>query len=145
MKVALVLFVGLLLNLSALGADLGPYLKSAPMPFYPPLARQARVMGRVSLHFTINEQGETSDIEASTGARILQDAAVETIHNWRFRPPSCACRVKKEAVLVYSLSADLRSAPETPTVTVKWFLEAPTIRVEIEEAGGILIDTERTR
>jgi hypothetical protein len=73
-----------------------------------------------------------------------KDAAVENIHNWRFHPPSCACRVKKEAVLAYSLSAELRSAPETPTVTVKWFLEAPVIRVDIEEAGGILIDTQHS-
>ena len=47
MKAALVLIVGVLLNLPALGADLEPYLKSAPMPFYPVLARQARVMGKV--------------------------------------------------------------------------------------------------
>jgi TonB family protein len=142
MKFVPVLIVGLLLNLPALGADLQPYLKSAPMPFYPALALQARVMRKVSLHFTINEQGETSDIEASTGPKLLQDAAVENVHNWMFHPPSCACRVKREAVLVYSLSAELRSAPETPTVMVKWFLEAPVIRVEIEEAGGILINTQ---
>ncbi len=101
-------------------------------------------MGRVSLHFTINEQGETSDIEASAERKILQDAAVENVHNWKFWPPRCACRVKREAVLVYNLSPELRAA-ESPTVAVKWFLEAPVIRVEIEEAGGILIDTQRTR
>lgn len=144
MKVALVLIVGLLLNLPALGADLQAYLKSAPMPFYPALALQARVMGNVSLRFTITEQGETSDIEASTGPKMLQDAAVENVHNWKFRPPPCACRVKREAVIVYNLSPDARVA-ESATVAVKWFLLAPVIRVEIEEAGGILIDTQSSR
>jgi TonB family protein len=144
MKVALVLIVGVLLNLPALGADIEPYLKSAPMPFYPPLALRARVMGKVSLHFTINEQGETSDIEASTGAKLLQDAAVENVHKWKFRPPPCACRVKREAVIVYNLSPEARVA-ESATVAVKWFLLAPVIRVEIEEAGGILINTQSSR
>jgi outer membrane biosynthesis protein TonB len=71
MKITFALIVVFFLNVSALGADLDAYLKSAPMPFYPPLARQARVMGKVSLHFTINEQGEISDIEASTGPQLL--------------------------------------------------------------------------
>ncbi len=145
MKITFALIVVFFLNESAPGADLEPYLKSAAMPFFPVLARQARLMGKISLHFTINEQGETSDIEASTGPKLLQDAAIENVHNWKFWPPRCACRVKREAVLVYNLSPELRSAPETPTVTVKWFLEAPVIRVEIEEASGILIDTQRTR
>jgi TonB family protein len=144
MKVALVLIAGVLLNLPALGADVEPYLKSAPMPFYPPLAVQARVMGTVSLHFSISEQGETSDIEATTGPKILQDAAVENVHDWKFRPPTCACRVKREAVIVYNLSPDARVA-ESATVAVKWFLLAPVIRIEIEEAGGFLINTQSSR
>jgi TonB family protein len=72
------------------------------------------------LRFTINEQGEAADIEASTGSKLLQDAAVENVHNWKFRPARCACRWKTEAVLVYSLSAELRAA-ESPTVTVNGF------------------------
>jgi hypothetical protein len=74
----------------------------------------------------------------------MLDAAVENVHNWKFRPPRCACRLKTEAVLVYSLSAELRAA-QSPTVTVKWFLEASVIRVEIEEAGGTLINTQGSR
>jgi hypothetical protein len=37
------------------------------MPFYPPLCRQARIQGQVILHFTVNERGDTSDVEAVTG------------------------------------------------------------------------------
>jgi TonB family protein len=144
MRVTFALIVVLLLNLLATGADLDPSLKSAPMPFYPPLARQARVMGRVSLQFTVNEQGETSDIEASAERKILQDAAVEDVRNWKFWPPRCACRVKREAIVIYNLSTELRAA-ESPTVAVKWFLEAPVIRVEVEEAGGVLINTQSSR
>jgi len=142
MKVTFALIVVLLLHLAALGADLEPYLKSASVPFYPPLARQARIEGKVSLRFTINEQGETSDVEASTGHKMLQDAAVENAQNWKFWPARCACLVKREAVLVYDLSGDVETA-ESPTVTVKWFLKSSVIRVEIQ-AGAPAVETQST-
>lgn len=121
---------------TALGADAELYLKSASMPLYPRLALHARVSGKVSLHFIVNERGETSDVEAPSadklGDKLLRDAAIENVQSWRFSPPECACRVQKEAVLVYVLGAP--ASAETPTVTVKWFLNAPVIRVEIEAA-----------
>jgi outer membrane biosynthesis protein TonB len=65
MKAPLVLIVVLLLTLPALAADAEPYLKSAPMPFYPPLPLQARIEGKVSLRFAIDEQGRTSEVEGN--------------------------------------------------------------------------------
>ena len=58
------LFLVLLLALSAFGSEPEAYLKSAPVPFYPPLARQARVTGKVTLNFVVTEQGDTSEIDA---------------------------------------------------------------------------------
>ncbi len=121
----------LLLSISSFAADPEPYLKSASSPFYPPLARQARIEGSVTLRFTVNELGDTTDVEATSGHKILQEAAIANIQGWKFRPPRCACRVKREAVLIYALSREQASA-EIPTVTVKWFLKAPVIRAEIE-------------
>jgi TonB family protein len=129
MKATFVLIVVLLLTLPVLGADPEPYLKSAPMPFYPPLALQARIEGKVSLHFAIDEQGQTAEVEAITGNKMLQDAAIDNIRDWKFWPPRCACRVRREAVFVYRLSADAQSEA---TVVVKWFGKAGQIRVEIE-------------
>jgi TonB family protein len=123
----------LLLSISSFAAGPELYLKSASAPFYPRLALQARVGGTVSLHFMVDERGETSDVEAASGDKLLRDAAIENLQSWKFWPPECACRVRKEAVLVYVLSGDPGSA-ETPTVTIKWFLKAPVIRVEIEGA-----------
>ncbi len=134
MKTTFALIAVLLLNLPALGADPEPYLKSAPMPFYPPLARAARIEGKVSLHFTVDERGDTSEVEATTGHELLRSGATENVQNWKFRwPDPCACRVKREVVFVYVLSGAV-PAVETPTVTVKWFLEAPVTRVEVEAA-----------
>jgi len=104
MKSIFALIGALLLSLSMLGADAEPYLKSAQMPFYPPLCRQARIEGTVSMHFTVNEQGDTSDVQAVTGNKMLQDAAIKNIQDWKFWPSRCACRVKRDAVFVYRLS-----------------------------------------
>ena len=59
-RIVSALIVVLLLSTTFLGADPEPYLKSAPMPFYPALARQARIEGKVTLRFVVNEQGDTS-------------------------------------------------------------------------------------
>ncbi len=126
----------LLLCVSSFAAEPEPYLKSASSPFYPPLARQARIDGKVTLHFTVNELGETTDVEATSGHKMLQEAAITNIQSWKFWPPRCACRVRREAVLTYVLSREQTSA-EIPTVTVKWFLTTPMIRAEIEAAPDL--------
>lgn len=126
----------LLLCVSSFAAEPEPYLKSATSPFYPRLALQARIEGKVTLHFTVNELGETSDVEATSGHKMLQDAAIENIQSWKFWPPRCACRVKRDAVLIYVLSREQASA-EMPTVTVKWFLKAPVIQAEIDAAPDL--------
>jgi hypothetical protein len=128
----------LLLTAYCLAADPEPYLKSAPMPFYPRLARLARLSGQVSLHFLVDGNGNTSQIEAEAktdavnGAGLLRDDAIENIRNWRFAwPRPCSCRSRREAVFVYKISSELES-PERPNVTVRWFGEVDTIRVELE-------------
>jgi len=61
------------------------------MPFYPPLARQARIEGKVQLHYTVNEQGDTSEIEAVTGHPMLKQAAIENVEGWKFGWPNPLC------------------------------------------------------
>jgi TonB family protein len=134
MKAKLVLMV-LLLGAAALAADPEPYLKSAPMPFYPPLARQARIQGKVTVHFTINEQGDTSDVEAVTGHQMLRDAAIQNVQNWKFAwAHPCACHAKKEVTLVYSVTGEWLDE-DGPAAVVKWFGKSPVTRIEIQ-AGG---------
>ena len=121
----------LMLNLNSFAADKDPHLKSAAMPFYPVLALQARLEGKISLRFVVNEKGEPADIEATSGDKLLREAAIETLQTWKFWPPTCTCRVKEEATLVYKLARDPESA-ETPDVTVKWFGRQGPITVQIE-------------
>jgi hypothetical protein len=86
---------------------------------------------KIVLRFTVDEKGETGDIEATSGHKLLREAAIENLQSWKFRPPSCACRVKDEATLVYKLSNESESA-ETPDVIVKWFRKTGGVTVQIE-------------
>jgi len=122
----------LLLSISSFGADPEPYLKSAPMPFYSPLARQARISGTIHLHFTVDGLGNTSDVEASPANEFLRRLAIENVQNWKFAwPQPCDCRSQREAIFVYKFSGRMES-PERPNVTVRWFGKTKVIRVEIE-------------
>lgn len=132
------MLVVLLLTVYCSAADPEPYLKSAPLPFYPRLARLARLSGQVSLHFLVDQDGNASEIEAEVktdavnGAGLLRDDAIENVRNWKFAwPRPCRCRSRRQAVFVYRFSGELES-PERPNVTVRWFGKTDTIRVEIE-------------
>lgn len=85
----------LLLCVSSFAAEPEPYLKSASSPFYPPLALQARLDGKVTLRFIVTELGETSDVEATSGPKMLQEAAITNIQSWKFWPPSLRLSRKK--------------------------------------------------
>ncbi len=122
----------LMLSTIASGTDPEPYLKSAPMPFYPSLARMARIEGKVALHFIVDEQGNTSEIEATTGHQLLKQGAIDDVSRWKFSwPHPCACRAKTKAVFIYKVSGQLES-PDRPNATVRWFGKTGVIRVEVE-------------
>ncbi|EPY01825.1 energy transducer TonB [Magnetospirillum fulvum] len=60
----------------------------APPPSYPLSARRRGLEGRVQLRIAIDANGrvETVDVAASSGSETLDDAAVEAVRRWRFRP-----------------------------------------------------------
>ena len=79
-----------------------PYFKSDSMPFYPPLARQA-------------------DSRRSEGFFCRERRRIEQVKTWKFGWPSpCSCRVKQEAILVYTIK-DVASESPAPGVTVRWY------------------------
>jgi protein TonB len=61
-------------------------LISSPKPTYPPLARAARVTGVVLLQATISKQGTIEDLKVITGHPLLNDAAIEAVKQWRYKP-----------------------------------------------------------
>lgn len=55
-------------------------------PTYPPLARQARIQGTVTVRITINDVGEVRDTQLISGHPMLAPAALDAIKKWRYMP-----------------------------------------------------------
>jgi protein TonB len=55
-------------------------------PFYPPIARQARVQGAVELRALISKAGTIENLVVVRGHPMLSAAAIEAVKQWRYRP-----------------------------------------------------------
>jgi hypothetical protein len=92
------------LCIGAIAQSSEPELLSASIPFYPPLARQARVYGIVKVAFTLPASAaEPVNVEALSGHPLLKSAAVENVKTWRLRN-TYAIERKYETTFRYSLS-----------------------------------------
>ena len=61
-------------------------LLNKTMPTYPPLARQTRISGTVRLHAIIGKDGSVRELEVISGHPLLQQAALDAVRQWRYRP-----------------------------------------------------------
>ncbi|KAB2895957.1 MAG: energy transducer TonB, partial [Dokdonella sp.] len=75
-------------------ADIAPsenisYRKLRP-PRYPPQALRQRQQGKVILKVLVGVDGSPQEItvQRSSGSRLLDQAAIEAVRNWRFNPGS---------------------------------------------------------
>ena len=89
-----------------------PNWRGGAMPMYPPLARQARIQGRVKLEFVITGNGEVASIDIVSGHPMLAPAAVETVTSWHFNVPEGETERKFETTFDFKLdtNADPRDA-----------------------------------
>jgi len=55
-------------------------------PNYPPLARQARIQGAVTMEATISADGFIENLRVTGGHPMLIPAAVDAVKQWRYRP-----------------------------------------------------------
>ena len=55
-------------------------------PIYPPIAKAARVQGTVVLQATISKTGTIENLRVLNGPAMLQDAAMQAVRTWRYRP-----------------------------------------------------------
>jgi protein TonB len=56
------------------------------IPEYPPIARATRTQGTVVLEATISRTGTIENLRVSGGPAMLQQAAMEAVKTWRYRP-----------------------------------------------------------
>ena len=55
-------------------------------PIYPPIAKAARVSGTVVLQATISKTGSIENLHVISGPAMLQQAAMDAVKTWRYRP-----------------------------------------------------------
>ena len=55
-------------------------------PSYPPLARQARIQGTVIIEAVISRGGTIEELKVISGHPLLQQAAVDAVKQWRYKP-----------------------------------------------------------
>jgi TonB family protein len=55
-------------------------------PTVPPLAKLAKVGGKVRLHIAISPSGDVSSVKAISGHPLLVQSAIETAKKWKYRP-----------------------------------------------------------
>lgn len=56
------------------------------LPVYPAIAKAAGVEGTVVLAATISKSGSVENLRVLSGAAMLQQAALDAVKNWRYRP-----------------------------------------------------------
>ncbi len=71
-------------NISA-GVAMGMLIQKT-QPIYPPIAKAARVSGTVVLQATISKTGTIENLQVVSGPAMLQQAALDAVRTWRYRP-----------------------------------------------------------
>jgi periplasmic protein TonB len=56
------------------------------LPVYPPIARATGTHGTVVLQATISKNGTIENLHALSGPAMLQQAAIDAVRQWRYRP-----------------------------------------------------------
>jgi len=62
------------------------YLVKKVAPVYPPLARQARIQGTVTLRVVISKSGDVLNIRLISGHPLLAPASIEAVKQWKYQP-----------------------------------------------------------
>jgi TonB family protein len=81
--------------------QVGAVLTKLFPPKYPPLARQARIMGDVKIHLAIRRDGSVISMELISGHPMLAPAAIDSARKSEFECRNCS-RDQTEYVLTYT-------------------------------------------
>jgi periplasmic protein TonB len=66
--------------------SLKEYATRVVQPSYPAIAKSMRMTGTVKIDFTVDEKGDVTTIQSSTGPDMLKRAAVDALKKWKFKP-----------------------------------------------------------
>ncbi|NJM54195.1 MAG: energy transducer TonB [Blastocatellia bacterium] len=62
------------------------YATAKVNPNYPPAARSMRTTGTVKIEVLVNEDGSIAEVQKKTGPTLLQQAAIDALKRWKFKP-----------------------------------------------------------
>ena len=62
------------------------YATKQAQPIYPTAAKNMRMTGLVKVEVMVNEAGEVSEVQKTSGPSMLQSAAKDAIRKWKFKP-----------------------------------------------------------
>lgn len=62
------------------------YATAKVAPSYPPAAKSMRTTGTVKVEVLINEDGSIAEVQKKSGPALLQQAAVDALKRWKFKP-----------------------------------------------------------
>ncbi|HEX8639127.1 MAG TPA: energy transducer TonB, partial [Pyrinomonadaceae bacterium] len=62
------------------------YATAQAKPVYPIAAKNMRMTGVVKVEVLVNENGEVSQVQNTTGPSMLQRAATDAVKKWKFKP-----------------------------------------------------------
>jgi protein TonB len=81
----------------------GPGLIKKVEPHYPPMARTARIEGKVVVDAIIRKDGSVSDVKVlSASSPMFEQACVDAVRQWRFTPGS------QDVILTVTVNFTLR-------------------------------------
>ena len=66
--------------------DANSHIAHRVEPVVPPLAKAARVGGKVKLHVIISPSGDVSAVTVISGHPMLAPAAIEAVKQWKYKP-----------------------------------------------------------
>jgi len=125
----------------ALAADMGaPIALSWVPPVYPPEAAARKLEGRVKVRFIVDETGAVTKARAlQSSDKVFEDAAVQSVRQWRFEPAIDEGRKVARCmdVVLPFRPADLkrRDAPSFPPAEVSLTLACPPFEAATKTAG----------
>ncbi len=69
----------------AVGSLVG-YATQKSNPVYPAMARNMRMTGVVKVDLVVDEKGQVTEVQNTSGPAMLQRAAMDAIKKWKFKP-----------------------------------------------------------
>jgi hypothetical protein len=93
----------------------GVVLTNLSPPIYPVLAKQAHITGDVILELGVGQDGRLVSVAAASGNLLLQQAALDSVHQSRLACQSCTEGVTVLRIVYSFQLGPMKSCAQTPT------------------------------